>query len=129
MRPRGAGEFAARKIRKVSSSSHGALWFEADDVHMRYAVAVLAVLAVIAVAVAYDGRDASRTEVPTIELRSDEASEPAKRARPMKKGEEESAKKRKEESDGRTRSRRGAAPAPTQAPARAGEDDGDDDGD
>jgi hypothetical protein len=91
---------------------------------MRYAVAGLAVLAVVAVAVAYDGRDASRTEVPAIELRSDEVSEPqsSRRDRP--------AKKRKEESAGtRTRSSRGAAPAPTQAPAPAGDDDGDDDGD
>jgi hypothetical protein len=91
---------------------------------VRYAVAGLAVLAVVAVAVAYDGRDASRTEVPTIQLRSDEVSEPpsSRRARP--------AKERKEESAGRrTRSGRGAAPAPTQAPVPAGDDDGDDDGD
>jgi hypothetical protein len=91
---------------------------------VRYAVAGLAVLAVVAAGVAYDGRDASRTEVPTIQLRSDEVSEPqsSRRARP--------AKERKEKSAGtRTRSGRGAAPAPTQAPVRAGEDDGDDDGD
>jgi hypothetical protein len=91
---------------------------------MRYAVAGLAVLAVVAGAVAYDGRNASRTEVPTIELRSDEVSEPqsSKRAGPMKKRKEEGARTR-------TRSSRGAAPAPTQAPAPAGDDDGDDDGD
>jgi hypothetical protein len=91
---------------------------------VRYTVAGLAVLAVVAVAVAHDGRDASGTDVPTIELRSDEVSEPqsSRRARPMKK--------RKEESAGtRTRSGRGAAPAPAQAPAPAGDDDGDDDGD
>jgi hypothetical protein len=90
---------------------------------VRYAVAGLAVLAVVAVGVAYEGRDASRTEVPTIQLRSDEVSDPqsSRRARPTKE--------RKENAGTRTRSGRGAAPAPTPGPARAGEDDGDDDGD
>lgn len=91
---------------------------------MRYALAVLALLAVTVAGVAYETRDPGRTEVPAIELRSDEVSEPqsSRRARP--------AKVRKEESAGtRTRSGRGAAPAPTQAPAPAGDDDGDDDGD
>jgi hypothetical protein len=88
---------------------------------VRYTVAGLAVLAVVAVAVAHDGRDASGTDVPTIELRSDEVSEPqsSRRAGPAKKRKEERA-------ETRTRSGRGAAPAPTQAPAPAGDDGGDD---
>jgi hypothetical protein len=91
---------------------------------VRYAVAGLALLAVVAAGVAYDGRDTSRTEVPTIELRSDAVSEPesTRRAAPTKKRKDEGAVRR-------TRPVRGAAPAPTGAPAPAGDDYGDDDGD
>jgi hypothetical protein len=88
---------------------------------MRYAVVGLAVLVVVAAGLAYETRDPSRTEVPAIELRTDEVSEPesTKRVGPKEKRKEESAQRR-------TRSGRGAAPAPGQAPVPAGDDDGDD---
>lgn len=91
---------------------------------MRYALAGLALLAVLAAGAAYGTRESSRTKVPAIELLADAVGEP----KPAKQT--GAARERKKESAAqRGGNQRGAAPVRSQAPAPAGDDDGDDDGD
>lgn len=91
---------------------------------VRYAIATLAITAVVAAGAAYGTRESSRTKVPAIELVSDAVGEP----KPAKQT--GAARERKKESAAqRGAAQRGAAPVRSQAPAPAGDDDGDDDGD